>query len=140
MPNVRHIYTERDRSETCFTSSQPSVTRQGFKDECDINVIMARYQATGVIDFVNKHEGSFADVSAIDFQTAQETVARARSAFNDLPSSLRERFENDPAQFLEFVQDDKNRAEAMELGLLRPEAKLPPVPPPPAPPAPPSQT
>lgn len=120
---VRHIYTPRDRAETCWTSNQPSKTRQGFKDECDINVIMARYQATGVIDFVTQHAPQYADVSGVDFQQAAETVAKARSMFADLPADLRARFSNDPGQFLSFINDDKNRAEAETLGLVRPAPK-----------------
>jgi len=98
------------------------LTQQEFKDESDINNIMARYMKTGQVDYVNKHQPQYADVDAIDFQEAMETVAQGKSLFAALPSAVRERFHNSPAEFLEFVNDEKNAIEAAKMGLLSPEA------------------
>lgn len=98
-------------------------TKQAFKAECDINQIMARYQKTGVLDFAAKHEPQYADCTGADFQRGMEIIANAKSMFEDMPSRLRLRFENDPAKFLDFVQNPENREEARELGLLKPEPK-----------------
>lgn len=100
-------------------------TKQAFKDECDINQIMARYQKTGVIDFINKHQAQYGDVTGIDFQQAMETIASAQSLFNDLPSTIRTRFKNDPAQFMDFVHDPANAAEMHAMGLMRPDYQPP---------------
>jgi len=94
-----------------------SLTKQSFTRECDINNIMAKYQKTGTIDHVNKHQGSYGYATSDDFQTALETVARGRRMFEELPSSIRTKFENDPAKFLDFVQDKNNLKEMQELGL-----------------------
>lgn len=111
-------------------------TKQSFADECDVNNIMARFQKTGLLDFVNRHEGQYGDVTALDFTRAMDQVAGARTMFSELPAKLRDRFQNDPAQFLMFVQNSDNRAEARELGLLKPEpSNLPPVVPAPPEPA-----
>ena len=40
--------------------------------------------------------------------------------FDSLPSSLRERFSNDPSRLLAFVDDESNFDEAVKLGLLSP--------------------
>lgn len=100
-------------------------TKQSFKDECDINNILKRFQKTGVLDFVNKHAAQYGDVIGADFQSAMNIIAQANSMFADLPAHLRTRFENDPAQFLDFVADEKNRPEALELGLLKQPAPEP---------------
>lgn len=98
-------------------------TRQSFKEECDINNIMARFSRTGVLDFVNRLEPRYGDVTGLDYQQAMDVVATARSMFEDLPSALRARFENDPAQLLDFMADPANRDEAVKLGLSpRPES------------------
>lgn len=103
--------------------SSPSLAKQSFKDECDINVIMGRYIRTGVLpETVQRLEAQFADVSEVDFQSAMELVAGAQSMFNELPSNIRNRFQNDPAQFLAFTSDEKNRPELAEMGLLAPNA------------------
>ncbi|WNK13493.1 MAG: internal scaffolding protein [Microvirus sp.] len=126
-PRVKHAYSSHEFDEFGITFTDLSRTKQQFKDECDINVIMARYQDTGVLDFVNKHSPQFLDATGQDFQTSMQTVADARSMFMDLPSSLREKFQNDPAQFLDFVHDEKNLPEMAEMGLLRPDY-VPPAP------------
>jgi len=96
-------------------------TKQEFKDECDIHVILKRYQETQTAEHINHRQAVFADVTQHDFQTAMNVLADARSAFASLPSHVRDRFNNDPAQLLAFVEDEDNAAEAAELGLLSPE-------------------
>lgn len=98
-------------------------TKQAFAEECDINHIMARYQRTGVLDFAQKHQGQYGDVTGLDFEVGMQAIRLAQAMFNDLPSSVRARFKNDPGEFLDFVQDDVNRAEATRLGLLKPVPK-----------------
>lgn len=98
-------------------------TKQSFKDECDINQIMARYQTTGVLDFVAKHQAQYGDCTGIEFQQGLDIIRQAREMFADLPSKLRARFSNDPGEFLDFVQDPANLEEAAQLGLLKPKAE-----------------
>ncbi len=92
-------------------------TKQNHRDECDINNILARYQKTGVLDFVNKHEGQYGDVSSVEFQSAMDMVAEQKERFAELPSKVRNEFGNDPSQYLEFIAtagDD----EKIRLGLI----------------------
>lgn len=98
------------------------LAQQEFKDESDINTIMARYMKTGQLDYVNKHQPQYAEVDAIDFQEAMETVAKGKSMFAALPSDVREKFHNSPAEFLEFINDEKNAEQAARMGLLNDEA------------------
>lgn len=106
-------------------AGEVSRTQQQFKDECDINSIMSRYEETGVLPAPGRNPpvarfGDFA--SAPDFMSAQNTVLRAREQFESLPRKVRERFQNDPVQFLQFVTDKANLPEARKLGLLSDEA------------------
>lgn len=102
--------------------SQGGRTKQSFTAECDINNIMARYQKTGILDFVNQHEPQYGDATGADFAAAMQVVAEGQSMFNDLPSELRAQFDNDPAEFLEFVSNPANKKEMAQMGLLNPEA------------------
>lgn len=117
MPEIRSAYSGHVRHAITF--SEETRTKQSFKDECDINNIMAKYQRTGLVEAVNQRQPQYGDVSAIDFRTAMETVANAQEMFEAMPSSTRKRFGNSPASFLEFVQDPGNRAEAIKLGLMK---------------------
>jgi len=114
----RNAYSPRKRVQTLITGE--SRVKQSFKDECDINRIMSRYQNTGVMEFLNKREARYADVSALDYQEACNLVAGANSMFHGLPSALRARFDNEPAQLLAFLDNPANLQEAIALGLVNP--------------------
>lgn len=105
-----------------FAANSP-YTRQEFKDECDINTIMARYQHTGELPHINLSTPQFLDVSSsLQFQDSMNYVAEAQSMFAELPSTIRDRFRNDPGLFLEFCSNEVNRKELAHMGLLTPEA------------------
>jgi len=96
----------------------PSRAKQSFKDECDINRIMAKYRAQGIILHTNKYQGRYEDLpSEIDFHSDLNNIMSARDAFDSLPAKIRARFNNDPAEFLGFVQDPANQEEINNLGL-----------------------
>jgi phage internal scaffolding protein len=101
-----------------FETTGLSRTKQSFKNECDVNNILKNYNKTGVMPD-NYNPGEYRDLDGTDYQEYMQTVASANSMFEELPSALRKRFKNDPAQLLSFVHDDKNVAEAHNLGLLR---------------------
>lgn len=106
----------------CLDASR---TKQSFSDETNINNIMANFIKTGLLEYVNKHEPQYGDVSGLDFQTAMNTVALGREMFDELPASIRERFSNDPARFLDFVDDPANDEEAIKLGIRTVSATTP---------------
>jgi len=100
------------------TGESPLVQKH-FKRECDINHIMAKYQKTGLISHVAQFNGDYQDLTDVPtYQDALNKVITANEAFNTLPSSVRKRFNNDPAAFLDFVSDAKNIPEMEEMGLL----------------------
>ena len=100
----------------------PSRTKQSFKDECDINHIMASYVKTGVIAHLNEHKPNYGFAPAITYKEALDTVHEATQMFADLPSALRTKFKNDPGEFLAFVENTDNRSELALMGLLSEEA------------------
>lgn len=114
------------RVQKVFT--RPSLTKQAFKDECDINVIMRRFRKVQGEDFLNRYQGyldgQFGDFSDVqDYRTAIDQIQQARGVFEALPAKVRSRFANDPAQFLDFVHNPANRDEMIQMGLVEPVAK-----------------
>lgn len=101
-----------------------SLTKQSFADETNINNILARYIATGMLDFVNEHEQHYGDVTGWQFHDAMNIVARSQEMFEALPAELRAKFNNDPATFLDFVDDPENDAEAVKLGIRNPPKEV----------------
>jgi len=100
-------------------TSGVSLAKQSFRDASDINVIVKRFGLTGQLPMGNPRvpmTGDFCD--APDFQTSLNLVLAARQSFERLPAKWRERFGHDPANFLAFVEDEKNHDEAVRLGLI----------------------
>jgi phage internal scaffolding protein len=117
-PNQKYILRKNGSLKISSLNSEPSLTQQQFKAECDINNIIKSYSQTGVLP-VSTKVGKFLDVSNVtDYQTSLNTVYQAQKAFDDLPSKIRTRFKNDPNELLAFIEDDKNHEEALQLGLL----------------------
>ena len=97
----------------------PSMTQQHFKEECDVNRILARYAETGNWGEQTDVRPQFGDFSGeFDFRSAQDSIIQAREAFMALPSSVRKQFNNDPGELLAFLADESNRDEAIRLGLV----------------------
>ncbi len=95
----------------------PSRTQQSFAEETDINRIMAKYQKTGMLDHINEHGAHYGDQPAAeDFHAAMSMVASTNSLFEELPSSVRDEFDNDPSLFLDYVADDERRADLVRTG------------------------
>lgn len=117
---IRKPYT---REAVQIDAGGESRTKQSFKKECDINVIMAKYQKTGAITHFNKHQQNYGMADGQTFQDAMNLVCEAQEMFNDLPSSIRSRFGNDPAAFLDFVQNDENADEMARMGLIEQSAE-----------------
>ena len=112
--------------------SAASMTKQSFKDECDINVILARYEVTGMYYDPLTTRGScaplFDDFTAVpDYMDAQNFVIEAGEMFDALPSRIRKRFSNSPAELLDFLADPANASEAVALGLVSAPAPSEPV-------------
>lgn len=127
-----------DRNPVDIVFTGPSLTKQEFKDECDINVIMKRYEKDGFLAHFNKYQGQYGDfLDAPEFHEAQNKVLVATEMFMSLPAAIRSRFDNDPGAFLDFVGDPANGKELVELGLARAVDPDPAPPTPPAPPDPP---
>lgn len=105
---------------------EPSLTIQSAKDECDINLIIERANAGMAPAFVNERVPQFGDFSEVaDYQSAFNQVIEAQDQFAALPSKVRARFGNDPAQLLSFISDASNRDEAIRLGLISPPDVVP---------------
>jgi phage internal scaffolding protein len=118
-------YTPHEPRKFSSINNEPSMTQQQFKAECDVNNIMAKYKKTNMISHLSKHDGSFGDFSSIeDYQTSLNKLMIAQESFGLLPSELRNKFHNDPAKLIEFINDETNTEECYKYGLkIKPEQK-----------------
>jgi len=114
---------DRDKNSNAakLVFTKPSLTKQSFRDECDINNILRQFNVTGQLPAgsVQPQYGDFSGIT--DYQSALNAVMAAQDSFLQLPAKVRAKFDNDPALFVEFASDEANKDEMKALGLLSQE-------------------
>lgn len=96
----------------------PSKTEQNHKDDVRMQKILKKHAQTGILNHVNKHQGTYMDMAnAPTYQEAQNIIAHANSVFASLPATIREKMDNNPQTFVDFMQNPDNREAMEELGL-----------------------
>jgi len=112
------VRVRRDRKLCPTIDTGEGLTEQSHKQECDINYILKDYTRTGFIKHANQNAGQYDDVTSVDFQTAMDTVANVKTMFENLPSQVRAEFNNQPTQFLDYVQNPNNTEALAQRGIL----------------------
>jgi len=118
MVKIRTKYGKRYKGKTIKFGKTRTI--QAHKDECDINNIVKRGLQTGaLVDPTKKRrEAMFGDfVNGQTFEAQQEAIARVKSEFLDLPSHMREHFDNNPAKLMDALDDGERLDELTELGI-----------------------
>jgi len=104
-------------NESGLHCEDASLAQQHFKEECDINTILEKFNITGVLpQTLSPRYGDFTGIG--DYHDALNRVIAAQDEFEALPAQIRARFDNDPAKLMEFLENSDNRPEAEELGLV----------------------
>ena len=83
------------RDKLLLLNKQPEYkdgrTSNAFKDQCDINKMLAKAQKVGSIEHLIKYpEATYGDFDGeFDLLTAHNRIERAQQIFDDLPSEIR---------------------------------------------------
>lgn len=119
--------TDAASNESGLHCEDASLTQQHFKDETDINNILRQFNITGLLpeSTLSPRYGDFTGIG--DYHSALNSVIAAEDGFMSLPAELRARFENDPAQLIDFLENPENKNEAIKLGIVNPSEELPQV-------------
>lgn len=130
-PFLRTPYNyDRDLASKATGLSCPEKTlaQQQFLEESDINTLVHRFHLTGEMP-TPKQLPEYGDYfGEFNFQEAMNQVIDAQKAFMAYPAKLRAHFDNDPGQFIDFMQSldkEENAKEAIRLGLATPVAPPP---------------
>lgn len=118
-PRVMYSETNPYKDPGIDFSGDPGLTDKSQAAECDVNNILKKYQQTGVLPGVDV-QSLYQDVSdAPSYHEACNIVLQAQAQFDALDAYTRQRFANDPAQFLEFANSPENVDEMLKLGLAQ---------------------
>lgn len=95
-------------------------TKQEFKDETNINNIIAQIGRTKSTEWIEKNTAWMQqlgdrDVPDINYKELMDIVTGSEERFLQLPSDIRAGFQNDVATFLDFVQSENGEVELAEL-------------------------
>jgi len=125
--NKEYTKYENGRLRIRSLNEEPTRTDQTQKEQCDVKNIMKKYgnKLSNVPDPIKGLQGDFSEIPS--FQQMQDILNQASTTFNSLPSKLRKRFDNDPAEMVKFLEDPNNNEEAVSLG-LKIKPPLPPEP------------
>lgn len=120
--HIRDIFSEMARVQVDFSNS-PSRTKSEFKEEADVNNIVAQCIKKAIALPSGDRQPMFEDFSQIGtYQDAVSSVAAANEEFSHLPSEIRAKFDNNVQSLIDFIGDPENKEEAISLGLLPEEA------------------
>lgn len=100
-----------------YKSNAPTLTEQAHKDSTDINKIIEKYKRTGVMEHIARTQPKYDVATPYDYHEAMNVIANANSEFEKIPAKIRAMFNNNPMDFFEFVQDEKNIEKMQDLGL-----------------------
>lgn len=116
------IYSRFDRPQVVgLTCEDESLTQQQFKDECDIDCILRRYDQTGVLvdPLSERRLAQFGDFSNLpSFAEYQNRLAEVSEYFMSLPPEIRSNFANDVGTFIDAIGNPDNESKLIELGIL----------------------
>jgi len=90
--------------------------KQEFKEEADINRILARYRMTGVLDQARTPAAFGDDIGYKSYADAHAALEIAKEQFMKLPPEIRLELGNDPGRYKELSSDEDVRRIVERIG------------------------
>lgn len=114
---------------TLDCSGDDPITEQQHIKEVNINNIVKRHGMDVIAKTAQMMSPSmrFDDVTGNDFQEAMLKVTQANNEFLKMPSELRAKFDNNPALFLDYVQNPDNIESLYDMGLAERPSPIEPI-------------
>ena len=124
--HFKNHYETMEEQKKGITFTEPSRTQQQFAEECDINIILDKFNATGVMSHVSSMQPVYADVTGYgDLAECFRKVENAQAAFDALPSKLRAELDNDPRNLVPYITNPANKERCIEYGIFNKPVEVP---------------
>lgn len=105
-------------SKRGINTGKETRVQQNFKDETNVNNIVKRFQQTGQLPQGRNQEPLYLDHTQFtDYTEMLNQTSHVKQVFDQYPAKIRARFQNQPAQLLEFLSNPENKEEAIAIGL-----------------------
>lgn len=107
---TRKAIPKRRQVRIDFTDEVP-ITKQSFKDSCDINLIAKKFKETGEQPLINPNHASYGVQPSLDFFEVQIAVAQAKTWFEEL-SDENQAFYETPEGYINAMAEDDETPES----------------------------
>jgi len=115
-------YFEYVDTETGELVPDPGRTRQDFKDQTNIEWILNKCMHEDDTRWIDEHQewveaakGQVIDGGNMTYHELQNVLASSEQEFASLPSAVRLAFQNDSAQFMDFVRSSDGPEKLQEM-------------------------
>lgn len=115
----QYAVKEGKRLRVLTVTGDENKVDQSQKDNTDLSKILEPSRKAELLRHTVKFEGEYDDIPAIEYQDALAIQAKADQMFEALPRHVKNKFENNPHKFLEFVNNPGNVEEMKTLGLMK---------------------
>ena len=120
--NFRTAYSSQPRKP--FQPSGESKTQQHHVEQVKVQNLIKQYDRTGILSHVASGVAHYGDYTKVnEYKTSLDFVNIANQSFMELPSGIREQFNNNAGEFFEFATNPKNKDAMEEMGLFPSSAK-----------------
>lgn len=103
----------------------PSLAKQEFEAECNINNILAKFRVTGVLvdpSVRSLRQPMFLDCTSVpDLETYHDRLNQCKQAFEDLPAAIQEAFGYDARIAMQWLSNASDRQVVQLFGQLVPK-------------------
>lgn len=98
---------ERRQVRIDFKDEVP-ITKQSFKDSCDINLIAKKFKESGELPLVNPNHAKYGVQPSLDFFEVQIAVAQAKTWFEELSDENQAFYETPEGYINAMAEDDES--------------------------------
>lgn len=124
-PKVGNDFYKSNGADTVYNTTGPSLTRQEFMEECDINTLMSKYEGhvIGGPGGLSAQEPIYADFTQVPDTLLgyMNFMDEAQRHFMSLPALVRREFDNNAHEFVAFASDPGNLDQLRAWGLAPPK-------------------
>lgn len=126
-PQAGNDFHKSNGTDTLVRFEGPSLTRQEFAEECDINNLMKRYEGhnTGPSGLPRMPEVQpfYVDFGEMptNLMDYMAMMKQAEESFMTLPAAVRKEMDNSPMNFINYASDVANLEQMRKWGLAPPE-------------------
>jgi len=117
----------RNRIQLTIPHDEVIRVEQSHKDEVNINNIVKRHGIDLIAKTAALQQFKFDDNPNNDFQEIMNAILKAQDSFSSVPSDIRKQFDNNPAQFMDFIHNPDNQQQLIDWGLASAPEKPQPV-------------